>query len=717
MRKKFFYLFLIVTFFFFRLNILCASETIGLSYSSYVQSKQWLDEVNNGEISGTIGKGLGITGINLKVSSNLLTGTVMYRSYVNNVGWQDYVSSGSVSGNETQGNKIGLIQIKLTEELAEKYNIYYRVHVSNIGWLDWASNDQITGSYGYNYQIEAIQVKILAKSEKSPGSTKDVYREKDFGISYSSYVQSKQWLDEVNNGEISGTVGKGLGITGINLKVSSSLSVGTVMYRSYVNSVGWQDYVSSGSVSGNETQGNKIGLIQIKLTEELAEKYNIYYRVHVSNIGWLDWASNDQITGSYGYNYQIEAIQVKILAKSEKSPGSTKDIYRENKLYLTSTAYIGSSWQRPLLSGMTIGGEENKNLLEAINISIYNNTGVSGDLEYSSHIGGIGWQDYVSSGNISGIVGTRLEAIKIRLTGSLANLYSVYYKVYVEDYGWLDWAYDDKIAGTVSLSKKILGMKILILNKDENPPGKTEQSYLCSIFREIDGKKYYYSNGVPVTGFYTVMGIKYFSNSKGEVLAQNVKKIIDVSSHQKQIDWTSVKRDSVDGAIIRLGYGTSYVTDACVEDQYFSTNYYATKSLNILSGIYLYSYAINEESAKLEANFVINRLTYYNIDKSIPIYYDLESNNWTRNLSSSDYDKIVTVFSRELSRYGYTVKVYTYKSLAENKFSAFVRQKIGWIAQYNDYCTYDGNYDGWQYTDKGSISGISGLVDVSVWLK
>jgi GH25 family lysozyme M1 (1,4-beta-N-acetylmuramidase) len=65
---------------------------------------------------------------------------------------------------------------------------------------------------------------------------------------------------------------------------------------------------------------------------------------------------------------------------------------------------------------------------------------------------------------------------------------------------------------------------------------------------------------------------------------------------------------------------------------------------------------------------------------------------------------------------GYTVRVYSYKFWAENKLDSYVRNKLDWIAQYSDNCTYSGSFTGWQYTSSGTVNGISGDVDISVWL-
>lgn len=42
----------------------------------------------------------------------------------------------------------------------------------------------------------------------------------------------------------------------------------------------------------------------------------------------------------------------------------------------------------------------------------------------------------------------RTEAIKIRLKGTQAENYDIYYRVYTSNYGWLGWAKNDEESGT-----------------------------------------------------------------------------------------------------------------------------------------------------------------------------------------------------------------------------------------------------------------------------
>ena len=74
-----------------------------------------------------------------------------------------------------------------------------------------------------------------------------------------------------------------------------------------------------------------------------------------------------------------------------------------------------------------------------------------------------------------------------------------------------------------------------------------------------NNKQYYYdNNNNKVTGWYYIDGLKYYFNQKGEMIGTGpVKKVIDISEHNKTVDWDTVKKQGdVDMVILRLGYGS-----------------------------------------------------------------------------------------------------------------------------------------------------------------
>ena len=247
---------------------------------------------------------------------------------------------------------------------------------------------------------------------------------------------------------------------------------------------------------------------------------------------------------------------------------------------------------------------------------------------------------------------------------------------------------------------------------------------LQSGFQSINGNTYYYNlDGSIVTGIQKIAGVRYLFDSNGILKASNVKQYIDVSSHQKTIDWDTLWNSGlIDGVILRIGYGSAYNQ---LDNQFL--NYLANiKRLNIPYTIYLYSYAENASEAIMEADNLRNWMVNYGAwpTSALNVYLDVE--HYGYNLSTQQYDDIILNFINRMNSYGIGSSVYTYKNLAEKVFSQAVRAYTDWIAHYTDANTVNGNpsiitsypsWRGWQYTSNGSLPGISGRVDLSVFLR
>ena len=59
----------------------------------------------------------------------------------------------------------------------------------------------------------------------------------------------------------------------------------------------------------------------------------------------------------------------------------------------------------------------------------------------------------------------RLEGIKIRLTGELAEKYHVEYRTHVQNEGWQDWVRDDAVSGTHGKGLRLEGIEIRLVKK------------------------------------------------------------------------------------------------------------------------------------------------------------------------------------------------------------------------------------------------------------
>lgn len=179
------------------------------------------------------------------------------------------------------------------------------------------------------------------------------------------------------------------------------------------------------------------------------------------------------------------------------------------------------------------------------------------------------------------------------------------------------------------------------------------------------------------------------------------KKVIDVSHHNGTIDWEKVKAAGVDGAILRCGYGDNIASQ---DDKQWKRNADECTRLGIPFGVYLYSYAKSTDQAKSEAEHVLRLIKGYKL--SYPVYYDLEEHG-----TESGAVERAKIFCEAIKAAGYMPGVYANKNWWDNYLKGLTGY-TRWVARYNDTLGVD-NVDMWQYTSDGSVSGISGRVDMN----
>ena len=237
-------------------------------------------------------------------------------------------------------------------------------------------------------------------------------------------------------------------------------------------------------------------------------------------------------------------------------------------------------------------------------------------------------------------------------------------------------------------------------------------------WQTIDGKRYYYVEGqggigVPVTGEQIIGGTKWNFASDGS-LAMNSTLGIDVSKWNGSIDWNAVRNSGVTFVIIRCGYRGSS-TGALIKDQKFDSYIAGAEAAGLNIGLYVFSQAITEREAVEEASMAVSLASGHRI--SLPIFIDTEkaSNGRANGLSAGERTQIMKAFCETVKSSGYTPGIYASKSWFENQLNmGELNQYRIWLAQYASQATYGGKYDMWQYTSRGSVSGISGNVDMNI---
>jgi len=207
-----------------------------------------------------------------------------------------------------------------------------------------------------------------------------------------------------------------------------------------------------------------------------------------------------------------------------------------------------------------------------------------------------------------------------------------------------------------------------------------------------------HSNGSVTDDFY-----KYFG---GEDM-----KGIDVSVHNGDIDWGKVKTDGIDFAIIRAGYGRL----ASQKDKRFEQNYSGAKAVGIPVGAYWYSYAMNENEARQEADVFLSVIKGKQFE--MPVYFDLEEKKQF-NLGKEKVSAIMRAFLEKVESAGYFTGLYgSASSLTTHTADDIKSRYTIWLAHWVNQTNYSNAYAIWQYSSNGKVTGINGNVDLDICYK
>lgn len=180
---------------------------------------------------------------------------------------------------------------------------------------------------------------------------------------------------------------------------------------------------------------------------------------------------------------------------------------------------------------------------------------------------------------------------------------------------------------------------------------------------------------------------------------------IDISHYQELIDWDKVKNDNVNFAFIKATEGTGHI------DSYFSYNWEEAKRVDIYRGAY--HFFTMKYPGKEQGEYFISVVP--KDDDALPPVIDVEIG------LDNDKDKVleeVRDMSLLLEEY-YNKRPIIYMDL--NVYNTFfensnIKNKI-WIREiyiHPDVFKRTG-WRFWQYSERGSVQGINGPVDLNAY--
>ena len=191
---------------------------------------------------------------------------------------------------------------------------------------------------------------------------------------------------------------------------------------------------------------------------------------------------------------------------------------------------------------------------------------------------------------------------------------------------------------------------------------------------------------------------------------------IDVSAHQGTIDWKKVKLSGIDFAIIRMGYGSDINSQ---DDIRVIENCRGAERVGIKYGLYLYSYALTDEDVESEADHMIRIAKMVNPE--LGCFFDMEDadrykqrNGINVYHSKAKLTRFCQTWLKKVAKAGFKVGTYANYDYLTRVLDLELLRDNGmiWLAHWgiskpSIECDY------WQYTDKGTVSGINYRVDMN----
>ena len=177
---------------------------------------------------------------------------------------------------------------------------------------------------------------------------------------------------------------------------------------------------------------------------------------------------------------------------------------------------------------------------------------------------------------------------------------------------------------------------------------------------------------------------------------------IDVSKHQRKINWEAVKNAGVTHAMLSAGYGR-YKNQV---DPQFERNAAECARLGIQYGVYWYSYASTPAEARQEARCCLAAIKGKHL--CLPVAYDIEYEPCILRLTNAQRTALVQAFLSEIEAAGYYGILYASCDFIRNRLDYEVLSKYDiWVAQYSSKCTCPLPYGIWQYSSRNAL-GVPG---------
>lgn len=192
-----------------------------------------------------------------------------------------------------------------------------------------------------------------------------------------------------------------------------------------------------------------------------------------------------------------------------------------------------------------------------------------------------------------------------------------------------------------------------------------------------------------------------------------VRRGVDLSVFQKNVDWAKAAESGVEFAVIRLGF-RGYGKGVLQPDDLFDSHLEGAHASGIDAGVYFFSQALTAEEGREEAQYVLERLNGRKLE--LPVYFDWEpvsaEDSRTNGYDYTNLTDSAVAFCQTIEDAGYQAGVYINRQQGYYHYDlSRLADYSLWVADYNSYPDFYYRFDMWQYSPGGQVEGFDIQVD------
>ena len=192
---------------------------------------------------------------------------------------------------------------------------------------------------------------------------------------------------------------------------------------------------------------------------------------------------------------------------------------------------------------------------------------------------------------------------------------------------------------------------------------------------------------------------------------------IDVSKYQQNVDWEIVADSGISFVMIRIG-GRGYgQAGNLYTDELAQSHYQGARAAGLKVGAYFFSQAISVEEAREEARYALQLTKEWALD--MPIVFDWEYVSDTARTANTDAETVTAcaaAFCDTILAAKKQAMIYVRPELNKLHLEQLAAYDH-WVAWYSDTMDYTNEFAMWQYTKTGKVPGISGNVDINLYVQ